>query len=210
MKAIGQRSLASILAVLVTIAWHLARIVFAIGVVILAVAPFVDPPNIEIQFAAPVAFTLDSSSHTVTSMVGDAERLRLDDTEGSLYFSPRSSRVVAFGALLMIAWAGLCVWMLGNLQGLFATLRNGRPFVPANATRIRRIAWGVIWLEITGTIASYATSYGVMTRFEAVGLRFHTRADFDVTAIIAALILFVIAEVFREGARLDEEQSLTV
>ena len=58
MNAMGRHSLASVLATVITVAWHLARILLAVGVVLLVVAPFVDPPRIEIQFAAPVAFTL--------------------------------------------------------------------------------------------------------------------------------------------------------
>ena len=82
--------------------------------------------------------------------------------------------------------------------------------MPANATRIRRVGGGLLALEVVRAVMAYASSYGVMTRFAAEGLRFHSRVDFDLIAIIAALILFVIAEVFREGTRLDEEQSLTV
>jgi hypothetical protein len=36
------------------------------------------------------------------------------------------------------------------------------------------------------------------------------RWDLNIVAIVAGLIILVIAEVFREGTRLDEEQSLTV
>ena len=49
-----------------------------------------------------------------------------------------------------------------------------------------------------------------MTHFSADGLRFDVRPDFNVFAIITGLIILVIAEVFRAGTRLDEEQSLTV
>ena len=210
MNAMGRHSLASVLATVITVAWHLARILLAVGVVLLVVAPFVDPPRIEIQFAAPVAFTLSPNEYRVTSPTMDAKNVRLGDAEGSLYFSPRSPGVVIAGAIAMVAFAALSVWMLGNLKGVFASLRARRPFVPANATRIRRVGGGLLALEVVRAVMAYASSYGVMTRFAAEGLRFHSRVDFDLIAIIAALILFVIAEVFREGTRLDEEQSLTV
>jgi hypothetical protein len=41
-------------------------------------------------------------------------------------------------------------------------------------------------------------------------LRFDAWPHLDVSAVIAGLIILVIAEVFRAGARLEEEQSLTV
>ena len=49
-----------------------------------------------------------------------------------------------------------------------------------------------------------------MTHFPAEGLRFDARPDFNILAILYGLIILVIAEVFRAGTRLDEDQSLTV
>jgi len=49
-----------------------------------------------------------------------------------------------------------------------------------------------------------------MTHFAAEGLQFLARPGFDVFAIFNGLILLAIAEVFRAGTRLDEEQSLTI
>jgi hypothetical protein len=46
--------------------------------------------------------------------------------------------------------------------------------------------------------------------FSVDGLQFTAHADFSVAAIIEGLVILVIAEVFRAGTRLDEEQSLTV
>ena len=49
-----------------------------------------------------------------------------------------------------------------------------------------------------------------MTHFSADGLRFDARPDLNVFAIVNGLIILAIAEVFRAGTRLDEDQSLTV
>jgi len=48
------------------------------------------------------------------------------------------------------------------------------------------------------------------THFTAEGLRFTARPDLSLAAVIEGLIILVIAEVFRAGTRLDEDQSLTV
>ena len=49
-----------------------------------------------------------------------------------------------------------------------------------------------------------------MTHFSADGLRFDAWPDLNVFAILHGLIILVIAEVFRAGTRLDEDQSLTI
>jgi len=51
----------------------------------------------------------------------------------------------------------------------------------------------------------YAASH-----FVSEGLHFSARPDVNVFAIVNGLVILVIAEVFRIGARLDEDQSLTV
>jgi hypothetical protein len=53
-------------------------------------------------------------------------------------------------------------------------------------------------------------SYYTSLHFTANGLRFVASIDLSGTTIIAGLSFLVIAEVFREGTRLHEEQSLTI
>ena len=65
-------------------------------------------------------------------------------------------------------------------------------------------------LGAAGAWIVFFENYYAMTHFSAEGLRFDARPDLNVFAIIHALIILVIAEVFRAGIRLDEEQSLTV
>jgi hypothetical protein len=93
---------------------------------------------------------------------------------------------------------------------VFRTLRDGQPFVAANATRLRRIAYAVIAGEVARAVLAYAGMRYAMTHFSVQGVRFEARPDLNVVAIICGLIILVIAEVFREGTRLDEEQALTV
>jgi hypothetical protein len=104
----------------------------------------------------------------------------------------------------------LSLWVIGTLRAVFRTLRDGRPFVRANATRIRSIAWLVIIGELARSAFVFFENYYVMMHFSADGLRFDARPDLNFFAIINGLIILVIAEVFRAGTRLDEEQSLTV
>jgi hypothetical protein len=44
----------------------------------------------------------------------------------------------------------------------------------------------------------------------ASGLRFAPAVDLNPSTIVAGLVILVIAEVFREGVRLQEDQSLTI
>jgi hypothetical protein len=208
MKAMGRGSLSSVLGAIVNIGWSLAWVILVVGVLTLVLSPYVDPPRIEFDFKLPVAFTLDPATHRVTAP--NVTRAELTDTQGTIHFLPRDTRSVAFGAVGMIAFSVVSLWILGNLKGVFGTLRQGRPFVPANAARMRRIAWGILALQIPGSVIVYWSSSTAISSFNVEGLTLSPRLDFDPIGVIGALIMFVIAEVFREGSRLDEEQSLTV
>ena len=59
MKTIGNGSLSSLLTVLLNGGWYATAVLLALAVCVLLVSPWVDPPRVEIGFAAPVAFSLD-------------------------------------------------------------------------------------------------------------------------------------------------------
>ncbi len=56
----------------------------------------------------------------------------------------------------------------------------------------------------------YAANSHVMTHFSADGLRFDARPDLSALTIVHGLIILAVAEVFRTGTRLDEDQSPTI
>jgi Protein of unknown function (DUF2975) len=138
------------------------------------------------------------------------ERAELRDLRGSLRFPIQRGPLFILNGLLLILAVGVVLWLTTELQRVLRTVRDGKPFAPSNATRVRRIAWVVIAGEfVRATIVYLENSYAA-THFTAEGLRFTARPDLSVLAIVEGLIILVIAEVFRVGTRLDEDQSLTV
>lgn len=203
-------SLSSVVTTLIDVGWYGALILLGLSACLLVIAPWVDPPRFEVEFAVPVAFGLDADTHFVTATPAGVENVRLDEARGSLKFSPSSHVLVAGAAIVLMAFFTLVVWALGQLRALFRTLRAGTPFVAANATRIRRIGYAVIAGEVVRATLVYAGMRYAMTHFSIQGVRFEARPDLNIVAIICGLIILVIAGVFTEGTRLDEEQSLTV
>jgi hypothetical protein len=210
MKLMGKGSLASLVTALINIVWYGAAVLLTLSACLLAVAPWVDPPRVEVGLAVPAAFRMETDTHGVTASPFGVENVHLENARGSLRFSPRSSVVVAGSAAVLIAVLALVMWVLGQLRAVFRTLGAGQPFVAANATRIRRIAYAVIFGELARAFLAYFGMHYAMTHFSLQGLRLEARSDLNVVAIVCGLIILVIAEVFREGTRLEEEQSLTV
>jgi len=104
----------------------------------------------------------------------------------------------------------LVLWILAELAALCRSVRDGHPFDPHNAVRIRRLALAVVLAEVSRAAIVYAAHAFVAANFTAEHLRFTAWPHINTFAIVSGLILFVLAEVFRAGTRLDEEQSLTV
>lgn len=92
------------------------------------------------------------------------------------------------------------LYVVDRLLELLKTLRFGSPFVKENAARFRNVGYALLLGE------GSKIAFGVFGSF--------VDADIDVglelIPIIAVAAVFVLAEVFREGARMKEEQDLTV
>ena len=231
MKAMGKRSLASFLAGLLNVCWYLAALGLGVALIVVALVIFGATPRLEMTI--PVTFTLDNAAHRVMSpSLGIDEAhvqgspgiaFQYDPKEegrspsagnfrihGSLRFPAQKGAFLAANAAILIFFFGLLLWVLGQLRAIFRTLRDGQPFVPANATRLRQIAFAVIGGELARAAFAFFENYYAMTHFVAEGLRFDARPDLNVLAVLNGLIILVVAEVFRVGTHLDEEQSLTV
>ncbi|HEV2364182.1 MAG TPA: DUF2975 domain-containing protein [Caulobacteraceae bacterium] len=97
--------------------------------------------------------------------------------------------------------AGAIVIVTG-LCRIFQTLVAGDPFHPDNVRRLRIIGLTLALLEV----GRYAAA-GIVTLVPHVA---HISVAVNFTAWFAVLVIFVLAEVFREGARLRREAELTI
>ncbi|GAB4528762.1 MAG: DUF2975 domain-containing protein [Amphiplicatus sp.] len=95
---------------------------------------------------------------------------------------------------------GVMLYIVNRLLEILRTLRFGSPFVRENAVRFRRVG--------------YALLLGEAAKFFFGFLALVTGAEIDIKIELIAWIgiaaVFVLAEVFHEGARMKEEQDLTV
>jgi len=100
--------------------------------------------------------------------------------------------------------------IVGRLRLIFATVAKGDPFVEENAQHLR-----VVWVTLAiWEIARYAlggAAAATMFFFTGQALpRQEVKVEVSLSVWFAVLALIVLAEVFREGARLRDEQKLTI
>ncbi|MEI9903258.1 MAG: DUF2975 domain-containing protein [Asticcacaulis sp.] len=111
----------------------------------------------------------------------------------------QAAMLLAFGVSL----SGYLLIMHWTRQ-VFHTLAEGDVFHPDNTRRLRWIGFGLGGLEIFGYLARAFAEGVYHLHFEPVyGLR-------AVTTWFSVMVVFVLAEVFKEGARLRREADLTI
>src|SRR3990167_2268157 len=95
---------------------------------------------------------------------------------------------------------GVALYVIERLLELLNTLRFGSPFVKENAVRFRKVGVALLFGELSKIVI------GVLAMiFDA-----DVEAGLDLMIFIAIAAVFVLSEVFREGAAMKEEQDLTV
>lgn len=112
--------------------------------------------------------------------------------------------VISLASVIVIAAVFLII--VAQLRQICKTLMTGDPFVPANARRLR-----IIWIAVAGGEVLRLISTIIISKVSQnsdEGLEVAT--DLRIYVWFMVLALIILAEVFREGARLRLEQKLTV
>jgi hypothetical protein len=208
MKSVGERSIASFVRIVLDAVWWLSLAALPVLIGLLIFCFRVRPADNNLTLSLPVAMELQHPVHNSAGSSGtDA---RIEKVRGNLLFPVQDSAFLCGDILLIGLLLGFSLWGLNQLRHVFRSLSRGLLFIPENARRIRWLGFVVLLGEVARAAVVYFWSYYTSLHFTAEGLRFVPSIDFSGTTILAGLAILVIAEVFREGTRLHEEQSLTI
>ncbi len=122
--------------------------------------------------------------------------------------SPDAARLIM--GLRVIAVAGLAAvplnyTVLTRLLAIVGTVRDGDPFVPANAQRLQAIAWALLALQLLSIFIG-AVARSVSTPAHPV----HLDAGFSISGWLAVLLTFLLARVFAAGTLMRDDLEGTV
>ncbi len=185
LRAIGRGSLSSVLKVLVDIFWitACAALGFIWIITILSIITMLSGGMVENSILGKISLHADPFRLTSLALVGS---------------------ILCIGVMSIAS----------NLRGVFETLVEGDPFVPENAKRFKKIALILAFLElarifVNPLIAFIINMLGVETQLEPVGIAQRLMMT-DFITWGAVLVLVVLSQVFDEGARLREDQKMTI
>jgi hypothetical protein len=209
MKTLGKKSLAYVLKVLLNILWVVQIIFFSLiffGVII----KFAMSQEYSIN-KWPVILPVDSYSTQVSTTHPKVSHVKVKVEKASLSFRTQSDwRIVAIVLTGVIVGFGISLTVTYQLRKIFATLTQADPFVASNAGRIRIIGFVLISTPLVGALLDTITNQFVQKYFVAGKHSFLFRYDPELSWVFTGLVILVIAEVFRTGAKLKEEQDLTI
>jgi len=203
MKALGQGSVASIVRVGLSIANVILWVALG-GLVIGAIVYGVLLWLIAAGHVDPTILTGGEGTIRLGENGGSNFSLTYDEPGGATW--PVALPAFMIGAVVVVG--GLVI--VQRLSKLFYSFTSGEPFRRENADHLRMIWITMLCIEIaryvllalTGVLlAAFGAPDGAEARFEV---------QIDLTNWLSIFVLIVLAEVFREGARLKEEQELTI
>jgi hypothetical protein len=122
--------------------------------------------------------------------------------------SPEAERLVMglrAVAVLGLAAIPLNYVVLKRLLAIAETVREGDPFVAANASRLQTIAWALLVLQLLSLVIG-AVGKAISTPAHPV----HLDAGFSINGWLAVLLTFLLARVFAEGTLMREDLQGTV
>jgi len=126
---------------------------------------------------------------------------RLAGNDAALEVVMRGPVLAGGLAVAGLSLVGVLV-IVDRLRRIFETLRAGDPFHPDNILRLRVVGLTLAGLEL---VRYFVWALG--SRLPGVE---KVEPRVSLTAWFSVLVVFVLAEVFREGARLRRESELTI
>lgn len=189
------------------------------GTLVLAVVVLIGLPavrvaaggNPEWEIGLPITVAATAPDATVVTRWGDA-RLEMEEARGSLR--------VPIGMLpwwlFAVFWTylatvgALALTFLHQLRHIFQQVRSGSPFAAANAPRLRRLGLVALAFAILTGVSEVVTSLAVTGGRVGAPLEVRPGLPVDGSMVLLGLVLLALAEIFRRGAELEYEQSLTV
>jgi hypothetical protein len=119
---------------------------------------------------------------------------------------PVMAMIVAL-ALTGIAVFALVFHFVQLLGRIIASVSEGDPFIPANADRLARMGW--ITLIIQGVGIPMGVLAGILAhQFPEGAVKYDS--VFSLNGLVLALVLFILARVFRQGTAMRDDLEGTV
>ncbi len=198
MKTLGTNSLSSFWGWILTFFW---------GVCWLVVAAFV----------VASFFVGETTSCEFPIWLDRGPRYELTGVGGTWTVVPTSAQLrtphtyARTAVWIAAGFLALGAYVLGLLRDVFRSLRDGSPFVAANARRFRRMGLTILVIEALRLLVTVTLIAPVIESLQRVdGRAWVVDLWPSWSLVFVACVFLILAEVFRRGTVMQDEQELTV
>lgn len=112
--------------------------------------------------------------------------------------------------LMLAVVLALAIWFLLLLRQIVSTVAAGDPFISDNADRLSRMGWIAVGVELLSVPLAGVLIWIAGMVEDNDSVRLDHDVGFSGGGIVLILVLFILARVFRQGARMREELEGTV
>ena len=206
MKILGNKSLSAILSTIIRILWWIEWV----GAVVILTAVLLTPffKN-EVSFKTPVSFSA-FTVRTVEPAANNVPAAQLTASEGSFTFPVRPDFMTTLIMALVIAVAfAFFILITYQVKRIFSSFAKNDPFVESNAPRIRSIGLTLIAYSLIRLLYNIGLNQYLVAHFKwNSGIQL--TAGFNSSIFFIGLTIVVMAEIFKLGASLENEQKLMI
>jgi hypothetical protein len=118
--------------------------------------------------------------------------------------------VLAAVMLIGLAIVVMMFFFFGKLRRIIRTVGEGDPFQPANADRLNAMAWLTVGVQLCFLPAAALGMELAKYADEMKDANINVDGGMDIEGILLAIVLFILARVFRHGAAMREDLEGTV
>jgi len=201
-----------LLTVIVSVFYRVAWVFGVVLIVAVTALELFAGTEMRQELSIGVTTTVHLEDQKIGTAWGGSLGLKMDEAKGSLRVPIASAPVwfrlaAYFGLSLIFA---LFLQFLFHLRELFRRVRAGTPFDERNATTLRWLGLLLILIETTASAYSFLLAQLVLRAMSPPSVPVTSSYSMDGTAIFVGLVLLALAEIFRRGAELEDEQAHVV
>jgi len=136
----------------------------------------------------------------------------IGDFRATLEFTPSTVGSWALWSAPILVFLTLAMFALHQVRALLKAVAIDEVFSLANASRVSRLGWTLLGVAVLIKPMMWWTSFMAIRELGSSnqGLRPMLDTDGWMTAIVAALVVVVLGQIWRHGAELERDRQLTV
>lgn len=198
---------------LANVAWYLGAFAGGLAIIfyVLIIAFKPQLPMVDSLFELPVNFEEKKGPVLpVESYHPEIRDIEFTAETGKIHFEHDSWFSVFYGALFILGALPVYLYSIYNIRMIFKNLSDREPFIFENVTLMRNAGFGLIGGSVIVGVGLLIIELLLRNDLYVDGARLQFGDGSGGETFLAGLVLLVLAEVFRAGVKMNEEQKLTI